>query len=619
MQPNTFLQELRRRSIFRVAVMYTVATWVLLQVGDVLSDPLSLPGWFQSTLIGLLVIGFPITLLLAWIFDVTPEGIVRSTDDSLKELERLRKRHKIDYAIIGTLVVALALTFYQQPSDESVAVLDGDIPSTVEDVAKTVKPSIAVLAFTDLSPDGDQAYFAEGVAEELLNGLVAVDGLSVASRTSSFAFKREDRSITDIANILQVNYIVEGSVRRAGDQVRITAQLIDTRDDRHLWSDSYNLTFSVARLFTIQDEITAAIVLELRDTLGLDAAAITTPRQAPTEDVDAYELYLQSREGPVFTSATYHRALDLLERAVALDPYFAAAWGQLAFMAILLPDWNPSVEREAYYAQARDAATRALLLDPQDGRGHQALAYLAVRDRDWETAYRHDALAVELSLGYANLVLLRLGYLNEALEGADRVIDRAGDQALLTFVYSSRSWVLLSLKRHEDGLASLAQSILGGNTGRTTSLMVPQTYAETGRRADWAIAYAHYLDGSDSVPSLRPLLPYIEQLVFSDDGEAQTRIDRFWTVVTELGYDRDALLAAADRFLLAELGEFEVLAGRIEARDKLAQTWLPGFQAFRGSDAFKRMLHEAGIVTYWREHGWPDLCRPKEPDDFVYD
>ncbi len=161
MQPNTFLQELRRRSIFRVAVMYTVATWVLLQVGDVLSDPLSLPGWFQSTLIGLLVIGFPITLLLAWIFDVTPEGIVRSTDDSLKELERLRKRHKIDYAIIGTLVVALALTFYQQPSDERVAVLSGDIPSTVEDVAITMKPSIAVLAFTDLSPDGDQAYFAE--------------------------------------------------------------------------------------------------------------------------------------------------------------------------------------------------------------------------------------------------------------------------------------------------------------------------------------------------------------------------------------------------------------------------------------------------------------------------
>lgn len=252
----------------------------------------------------LILLGFPIALLLSWAYELTPEGLKRDRDVTAEAATAPDSRKRMDWVVIGALIVVIGVVAFQRawlPRPTA-----GDVGPAADAAPAR---SIAVLAFDDLSPEGDQGYFAEGISEELLNLLARIDGLKVAARTSSFKFRGADADIGQIGTALNVETVLEGSVRKAGDDVRVTAQLIDVATGYHLWSDSYDRR--LANIFQVQDEIAGAIVRALRLRLDIDAATA-----ARTANTDAYDHYLRGRQlAREPTRAGLLRAIEEYERA----------------------------------------------------------------------------------------------------------------------------------------------------------------------------------------------------------------------------------------------------------------------------------------------------------------
>ncbi|HSM68406.1 MAG TPA: hypothetical protein VK830_01740, partial [Xanthomonadales bacterium] len=357
-----FFEELKRRNVVRVGVAYTVAGWLLAQVVQLAADSFEAPAWVMKMLITVLVIGLPVVLVFSWAYELTPEGIKREKEVTKDASTTHQTARKLDYLTIALLVGVfgvVVLDRYVIPGAST------PIPSAASTSLQTPsdsgadRNSIAVLPFVNMSADPEQEYFSDGISEELLNLLVRVDGLTVASRTSSFAYKdTPGTSIAQIADDLKVAHVLEGSVRKSGDKVRITAQLIDTRNDRHLWSDTYDRELD--DIFVIQDDIANAIVSALRTELGVEMPQESVTVTAATGNVDAYQLYLQARE-LVRARRDLDQAVRLLEQAVALDPEFARAWAELALAAYLGPAWN--VTDRDYHGIALNAAQTAIELD----------------------------------------------------------------------------------------------------------------------------------------------------------------------------------------------------------------------------------------------------------------
>ncbi len=331
MNPGKFFAELKRRKVYTVAVTYAIVGWLLIQVVTQVFPPFEIPNWAERFVIVAIVLGFPIALVLAWIYDFTGHGIVRTVD--------------------------------AQPETKL------EIP----DSANSAEKSIAVLAFNDLSPEKDHAYFSEGIAEELLGALAKVDGLRVAARRSSFWFKDKEANLREIAANLDVDHVVEGSVRRDGNLVRVTAELIDARRGFTVWSETYER--EMHGIFALQDDITHAIV----DTLKLKLA-ISPPRAS--RSTDAYDAYLQGLfYSDKSTEEALRKSLEFFERALEQDPRFSRAWTGIAKAWLWLADaYVPPLEA---YPKVRDAAVRALKLDDQEAEAH---VYLAESQRilDWD-------------------------------------------------------------------------------------------------------------------------------------------------------------------------------------------------------------------------------------------
>lgn len=284
-----FLSELQRRKVLRVATGYVVAGWVILQVALSLQAAMTLPAWFSSAIMAVLLIGFPIAVFASWFFEFTPEGIRRTVpSDEIVPL----KFQATDLALATALILVLAAVTVKvvSPAQETTVAAAPAAPVAQQPSAA----SIAVLPFADLSPAKDQEYFSDGMAEEILNVLAKVKGLHVASRTSAFQFKGREIGVPEIARQLKVRHVVEGSVRKAGDTLRITAQLIDTASDRHLWSETFDRPLTADNIFTIQDEIAKAIVKALGQTMGT-ASDVEVAVAPVTANVNAYELFLQAR------------------------------------------------------------------------------------------------------------------------------------------------------------------------------------------------------------------------------------------------------------------------------------------------------------------------------------
>jgi TolB-like protein len=268
---SNIFHELKRRKVFRVGAAYVVLGWLLIQVADTIAPMMNLPNTAPRFVLFLLIILFPIALFLVWAFESRPEQGLLPVIASM--------------AVLG-VVGFLLLWVWEDAPDEALPIAE---EGAAEAVFEPAPGSIAVLPFADLSPAGDQEYFADGIAEELLNVLATLDELSVASRTSAFAFKGENRNIADIADVLGVAHVVEGSVRKGGDRIRNTAQLIDANSDRQLWSDAFDRELTIDNLLAIQDEIANAIVGALRNETSITIGRDVSIDQV-TEELDAYEL-----------------------------------------------------------------------------------------------------------------------------------------------------------------------------------------------------------------------------------------------------------------------------------------------------------------------------------------
>lgn len=307
----TFFTELKRRNVFKVASVYLVTCWIILQIVAVISPALHLPTLFSTITTVILAIAFPFVCIFAWAFELTPEGLKRTHDVDINESIREQTGSKINYLLALALVLALGVISYQNW-----------IVTTADD---SLERSIAVLPFEDMSSDKSQGYFGDGIAEEILNSLARLKQLVVISRTSSFNFKGSQTDIREIGKILNVNYVLEGSVRKDRDKVRITAQLIEVTTGAHIWSQTYDR--ELTSIFALQDELTFAITQALKlnllpEQVVHEAGMTTIP--------EAYELFIQGRElAYQRSSQSLKQAADLLQQAIKLDEHFYLAKAQL--------------------------------------------------------------------------------------------------------------------------------------------------------------------------------------------------------------------------------------------------------------------------------------------------
>ncbi len=401
----SLIKELRRRNVIRVAIAYAVAAWLLIEITATTFPILKLPDWSVTLVTVLVLIGFPLALLFAWAFELTPEGLKKEKDvDRSESITQLTGR-KLDFAIIA--VLALALIFFASTHQWSSKTGNAEI----------VDKSIAVLPFVNMSSDPEQEYFSDGISEELLNVLSKIPGLRVSARTSSFQFKGENLDIIDIGRQLNAGLVLEGSVRKAGPKVRITAQLVDARNGFHLWSETYDR--ELENIFALQDEISAAIVGALQVHLGLQVEAAPMVRTATS--LEAHEAYLRGRYLMAqSTSATREEAVAEFERALLHDPDYALAHAELAIA--LATQFLTRNSSEAV-AMAAPHVERAMALDPTLAEAHAATGFLVWRQSKLEDALTYFRQAVQINPNYVivyvwmgNLLNFDLGHYDEAFQ-----------------------------------------------------------------------------------------------------------------------------------------------------------------------------------------------------------
>ena len=379
----SFIDELKRRNVIRVAIAYVIVAWLLLQVADVVLNNIEAPDWVFQAILLLVAFGFPFALIFAWAYELTPEGLKKEKDvDRSQSITHITGR-KLDFIIIAVLVLALGYFAY-----------DKFLLQPVSDSQQVVKKSIAVLPFVNISSDKEQEYFSDGITEEILNSLASVKELKVAGRTSSFAFKGQNQDLRRIGELLGVEHILEGSVRKSGTTVRITAQLVKVEDGFHLWSATYDR--ELTDIFAIQDEIANEILIQLKARLlDEEGPAIVSQRTDP----EVYDVYLLAKQLLYRrTRLTIESAVELLDQAIAKDPEYAPAYAQRGIATLLLSEsqYGTTPDAEAH-RQSKRFIDAALEKDPQLAEAWAGLG-LYHKDRPAEHEQAIEALSKALSL-----------------------------------------------------------------------------------------------------------------------------------------------------------------------------------------------------------------------------
>ncbi|MDH4029435.1 MAG: tetratricopeptide repeat protein [Chromatiales bacterium] len=405
------LQELQRRNVFKVAMVYLIASWVLIQVAETTFPALQLPEWTVTFVVVVLGILFPIAVIFAWAFELTPEGLKKTGEVDPGESITSSTGQRINYLIIGTLVIAVVVLVTTHGG------LGGSgQPSADADKTK----SIAVLPFVNMSDDASNEYFSDGLSEELLNVLAQVDGLRVAARTSSFHFKGQNEDLRSVGDKLGVEHVLEGSVRKSGNRIRVTAQLIKVDDGFHLWSDTYD--HEMDDVFRIQDEISLAVVDALKvNLLGADRQRLT---KRATTNVEAHNLYLRGRQFlHLRTLESVEQAEKLFEQAVRMDPGYALAYSGLSDATNLLSTNHQLMPAETAYERTAPLLERAMVLDPESAEVWASRGLAEMNISNLEAA--EDALrrAMELNPSYAPAYLWYASALAGAPGRAEEAIE----------------------------------------------------------------------------------------------------------------------------------------------------------------------------------------------------
>jgi TolB-like protein len=619
--------ELKRRNVFRVGAAYLVSSWLLIEIADIMFPAFGFPQGALKWLVGALVLGLIPLLLFSWAYELTDHGIVRDKGPGRENPQNEVTAHRLDQITIIMILLALAVVVVERfvlpqrvaeppmaavetrPAEPAAqAPVEAPPPQPVIDRPIPDGPSVAVLPFTNMSPDPENEYFADGISEEILNVLAAIDGLKVASRTSAFSFKGTSTPIPQIARQLGVAHVLEGSVRRAGNRVRITAQLIDAANDQHLWSDAYDR--DLTDIFAVQEEIAKAIAVALQHEFGFESSRVVTV-SAPTQDLKAYELYLEGRTLFYQRGDALLQARANLEQAVGRDPQFAEAWATLAATLHVSPSYRLELDPVETARLAEQAAERARALDDSlavpyavlgaikgesDGiQGERLLTAAIERNPNDSTAWLwrgillaragrvrgsledfRRAQEIDPGVGITN------GWLGSALMDAGR-FDEAEHyvQRSLALGWRAGSWYLghLGLARGDlqaanqhfgHWMSSIEASLSSGDVNRQVAGLIKDAVGDPGRVADIA---GRVLDG---------------RLPVGQSG--------WGGVVLSLGAPKAAIALERSPSLAVDSTFFQ-------------NVWHPGVRAIAEDPEFVILAEEHGLMAYWEAAGFPDGCR----------
>ena len=458
MNPKKFFAEVKRRNVYKVAAAYGVVAWLLTEIATQVLPFFEIPNWGVRLIVLAIVIGFPIALVIAWAFELTPEGLKRTEiADAEFPLGRSPKRAWIFIVIIAGAISVGLFFLGRYTTSPTLSTEQGQPPASAESLPQK---SIAVLPFDNLSRDPDNAYFAEGIQDEILTRLAKVADLKVISRTSTQKYKSAPDNLRDIAKQLGVLNILEGSVQRAADQVRVTVQLINATTDAHLWAETYDR--KLTDIFAVESDVAKTIADTLHAKLtGSEKSAIA---KRPTADTEAYELYLKGR---FFwnkrTGPDLRKAIAYFNQAIAKDPNYALAYAGLADAYVLLPPYGAASALESF-PQAEAAAKKALELDDALAEAHTSLAQVLVSyDFDFEGSTREFERAITLNPNYATAhhwygsgPPLSLGEFDRAIAELKRAQQL---DPLSLIINADLGSGFVTARRYDDAIAQLRKTI----------------------------------------------------------------------------------------------------------------------------------------------------------------
>ncbi len=443
---TSFFGELTRRNVVRVAVAYAIVGWLLVQVADTFFPALQLPEWTVTLVAGLVILGFPLALILSWAYELTPEGMKRSHKVPPPESITHVTGRKLDFAIIGALVLALGFVVYNYVlEDGEVAV--GVLPN-----------SVAVLPFRNDSPDPDNAYYASGIHEEILNHLVKISALNVIARTSVEQYRNTEKSIPEIATELNVETVMEGSVRYDAGRIRITTQLNDGVTGAHLWSETYTRDFD--DIFAIESDVAMNVANALEAEFSLEEQA--SIEKIPTDSPEAYALYLRVATHLDSGSGAGPGAIQYLDRAILLDPNFALAYARKAQVYANVLTGNVPDRQAELEQNAQNNAKQALALDSTLGGAHAALAFVHQANWRWDEAEQAFEQALRLSPNDAYVLsqYSRLKRYRGEFEAAVEAARRAAELDPLSMTSRYQLGIAYRYARNHDAAAQSFQDLL---------------------------------------------------------------------------------------------------------------------------------------------------------------
>jgi TolB-like protein/Tfp pilus assembly protein PilF len=450
---DNFFAELKRRNVYKVAVAYAVVSWLLIQAASILLPTFEAPAWVMKVLVLVIIFGFPMALIFSWAFEITPEGIkLESEIEPNKSIAR-RTGRKIVAVTIALAVVAAGLFVYQL-----VRSTPAGMPRQSEAATEVPNKSIAVLPFDNLSRDPDNAYFCEGVQDEILTRLAKVADLKVISRTSTQHFKSTPDNLPQIAKQLGVAHIVEGSVQKASDQVRVNVQLINALTDAHLWADTYDR--KLTDIFAVESEISKTISETLQARLtGSEKSSIA---KTPTVNPEAYELYLKGRFfAEKRTGADLRKSIEYYDQAIAKDPGYPLAYVGLADSHLLLTAYGAISTKEAA-SPAKAALKKALALDDSLAQAHASSGLLANLELDLNRAITELERAIQLNPNYATahhwiaLPLMAIGQSDRAIVEGKRAIEL---DPLSLICNADLAWVYFNARRYDETEAQARKTL----------------------------------------------------------------------------------------------------------------------------------------------------------------
>ena len=464
MNIKNLISELKRRNVFKVATAYAIAGWLIIQVMATISPQLGFPEWIAPFFTVAVLVGFPLALIFAWAFELTPEGLKKSGEVEITESVTDQTGKKLNGIIIGVLSIALFFVVVERLFFAKASFIE----STEAEISNA---SIAVLPFVNMSGDVENEYFSDGLSEELLNGLAKLQGMQVAGRTSSFQFKGSNPDLRDVGEQLGVHHILEGSVRKSGNRIRITAQLIQADNGFHLWSETYDRELTAGDVFDIQEEITRNVVAELR--VRLLPEEEETIDERPTQDIEAYNAFLEATQREITRQPEdIEFAIGKYKEAVRIDPTFSLAYARMAYAYSLLYT-NGNIPLEEAKAEARRYIDQALTINGNEGKAYQAMAtYYRSLEVDYEQALTAAQRAVDLMPNDAmanNMLQIAYGDNEKDDEQEETLLKAYELDPLNPIIAGNYSGYLVRYERFEESLEVL-NGILDRNPDYSNAL-----------------------------------------------------------------------------------------------------------------------------------------------------